>query len=105
MSFSDLPFGDGPFVTHDVPCRYLRDYFSTHSLNHLLVLNTTVEDVSKLPGSPKGKERWNLTLRRYNSERKVDEWWEEVFDAVIFGNGHYSVPFVSSPTTNVKQFV
>jgi cation diffusion facilitator CzcD-associated flavoprotein CzcO len=105
MSFSDLPFGDGPFVTHDVPCEYLKNYFSTHKLNHLLVLNTTVEDVSKHPESIKGKERWNLTLKRYDQERKVDEWWEEEYDAVIFGNGHYSVPFVSPPTNFVKYLV
>jgi cation diffusion facilitator CzcD-associated flavoprotein CzcO len=95
MSFSDLPFGDGPFVTHDVPYRYLKSYFTAHNLNQLLVLNTTVEDVSKINDCPKGKERWTLTLRRHDPSRKVDEWWQEEFDAVVFGNGHYSVPFVS----------
>jgi cation diffusion facilitator CzcD-associated flavoprotein CzcO len=95
MSFSDIPFGDGPFVSHEVPCQYLKNYFSAHELNSLLVLNTTVEDVSKIPDSPKKMERWRLTLRRRNLKGNVDEWWQEDFDAVIFGNGHYSVPFVS----------
>lgn len=95
MSFSDIPFGDGPFVGHEVPARYVREYFEEHGLSELLVLNTTVEDVSLIPGSIKGRERWKLTLRRFDKKRAVDEWWEEEFDAVIFGNGHYSVPFVS----------
>jgi cation diffusion facilitator CzcD-associated flavoprotein CzcO len=94
MSFSDIPFPGGPFVPHDVPCEYLRKYFSAHQLTSILVLNTTVEDVSKLP-SPKGRERWKLTLRRHDPQSNVDEWWEEEFDAVIFGNGHYSIPYVS----------
>lgn len=94
MSFSDIPFAYGPFVPHHVTCQYLQNYFSVHGLDPLLVLNTTVEDVSKLP-SPKGRERWKLTLRRHDPDRRVDEWWEEEFDAVIFGNGHYSIPYVS----------
>jgi cation diffusion facilitator CzcD-associated flavoprotein CzcO len=94
MSFSDIPFGDGPFVSHDVPCKYIKKYFGAHKLKSLLVLNTTVEDVSRISSSPKGRERWRLTLRRHDPERKYDEWWHEEYDAVIFGNGHYSVPFV-----------
>lgn len=95
MSFSDIPFGDGPFVTHDVPRRYLQSYVEKHDLDEFLVLNTTVEDVSRIPGTVEGRERWKLTLRRFDVGRGVDEWWKEEFDAVVFGNGHYSVPFVS----------
>jgi len=94
MSFSDIPFPYGPFVPHHVPCQYLESYISLHQLDSLLVLNTTVEDVSKLPNSPTGDEKWKLTLRRYDCVRDVDEWWEEQFDAVILGNGHYSVPYI-----------
>lgn len=97
MSFSDIPFGDGPFVGHEVPCRYVKEYFGKHGLRDLLVLGTTVEDVSVIrdSGRGEGRERWKLTLRRFDEGKGVDEWWEEEFDAVIFGNGHYSVPFVS----------
>lgn len=94
MSFSDVGFGDGPFVKHDVPCRYLQQYVVKHDLDEFLVLNTTVEDVSRISGSVKGMERWRLMLRRFDKGRGVDEWWEEEFDAVVFGNGHYSIPFV-----------
>ncbi|KAF2801886.1 FAD/NAD(P)-binding domain-containing protein [Mytilinidion resinicola] len=93
MSFSDIPFPGGPFVPHEVPHHYLEDYVTAHKLAPYFVFNTTVEDVSKLP-SPAGRERWKLTLRRHAPDRAVDEWWSEEFDAVVIGNGHYSVPFI-----------
>lgn len=97
MSFSDGPFAYGPFVPHYIPRQYIENYFSTHNLDNFLVLNTTVEDVSKLKDSKSDSsgEKWKITLRRYDAVREVDEWWEEVFDAVVIANGHYSVPFVS----------
>lgn len=103
MSFSDSRFAYGPFPPHWVPRQYIANYFSLHRTDSLLVLNTTVEDLSRLPGN----DRWKLTLRRYDSVRHVDVWWEEEFDAVIIANGHYSVPYVSlihrlSPCRNVE---
>ncbi|RDI80939.1 hypothetical protein Vi05172_g9137 [Venturia inaequalis] len=95
MAFSDVPFGDGPFVGREVPERYIKEYFSKHGLGGLLVLGTTVEDVSVLrDGEGKARERWRLTLRRFEGGRGVDVWWQEEFDAVVLGNGHYSVPFI-----------
>ncbi|TKW57271.1 Thiol-specific monooxygenase [Colletotrichum tanaceti] len=35
-----------------------------------------------------------LTLRKFDAARNVDIWWQEVFDAVVLANGHYSVPYV-----------
>jgi hypothetical protein len=96
MSFSDVRFAYGPFVPHYIPRQYLENYFSLHQTDSFLVLNTTVEDVSRLPpSSDDGFERWKLTLRKYDSARHVDIWWEEVFDAVVLANEHYSVPYVS----------
>lgn len=97
MSFSDISFPYGPFVPHYIPRQYIENYFPVHGLDRFLVLGTTVEDISKLSygeGDQAG-ERWKLTLRKYDIVRNVDEWWEEVFDAVVIANGHYSVPFVS----------
>ncbi|KAJ9156722.1 FAD/NAD(P)-binding domain-containing protein [Pleurostoma richardsiae] len=95
MSFSDTGFAYGPFPPHWVPRQYLQNYHSEHKTDSLLVLNTTVEDVSKLPPSQNGEpERWKLTLRKYDPARHVDIWWEEEFDAVVIANGHYSVPYV-----------
>jgi cation diffusion facilitator CzcD-associated flavoprotein CzcO len=95
MSFSDVPFSYGPFVPHYIPRQYVESYFSTHKTDEFLVLNTTVEDLSLLPSSQRShRTRWKLTLRRYDPALHVDIWWEEVFDAVVLANGHYSVPFV-----------
>jgi cation diffusion facilitator CzcD-associated flavoprotein CzcO len=95
MSFSDRPFPYGPFVPHWVPKQYIEDYFSWHKTDSHLVPNTTVEDVSRMPGiNNSHRERWKLTLRRFELARNVDIWWEETFDALIIANGHYSVPFV-----------
>lgn len=84
MAFSDVPFGDGPFVGREVPERYIKEYFSKHGLGGLLVLGTTVEDVSVLrDGEGRARERWRLTLRRFEGGRGVDVWWQEEFDAVF----------------------
>ncbi|KAF4443306.1 Thiol-specific monooxygenase [Fusarium austroafricanum] len=93
MSFSDKRFPHGPFVSHQVPRQYLQDYYSLHQMENLLVLNTTVEDVSKI-ATQDGQDRWRLTLRKYDAARQVDEWRQEIFDAVIVANGQFSVPYV-----------
>lgn len=89
MCFSDQRFSYGPFPPHHVPRLYLEHYVAIHSLDEHLVLSTTVEDASRLPG-----ERWQLTLRKHNVLRRVDEWWTEDFDALVLANGHYSIPFI-----------
>ncbi|CZT05624.1 related to flavin-containing monooxygenase [Rhynchosporium graminicola] len=94
MSFSDLPFAYGPFVPHNVPKQYVESYFSHHKIDSLLNLNTTVEDLSAIKVSKKGAERWKLTLRKHDSVRGVDIWWQDEFDAVVMANGHYGVPFI-----------
>lgn len=95
MCFSDQRFAYGPFPPHYVPRQYLENYVALHKLDEHLVLSTTVEDVSKIPASKPGAEKWKLTLRKHDLLRRVDIWWTEIFDAVIIANGHYSVPFVS----------
>ena len=99
MSFYDSRFPYGPFVPHWVPRQSIADYFSLHRTDQFLVLNTTVEDLSRL-----SKENgWRLVLRRKDSIRRVDVWWEEQFDAVIVANGHYSVPFVCAFSISVDH--
>ncbi|KAK4199556.1 hypothetical protein QBC40DRAFT_340418 [Triangularia verruculosa] len=95
MSFSDLPFPYGPFCPHHIPQQYITSYFSHHRTDSLLVLNTTLEDLSKLPPSnPGGYSRWKLTLRKHDPLQNLDQWWEEDYDAVVLANGHYSVPYI-----------
>ena len=98
MSFSDIPFAYGPFVPHHVPKQYVEGYFSAHRLDRReqLNLNTTVENLSLVKRESGGGGSWKLTLRKYDAVGRVDVWWEEVFDAVVLANGHYSVPYVFS---------
>jgi len=99
MCFSDSPFAYGPFVPHHIPRQYIENYFAIHKTDDFLQLNTTLEDLSRVPSlQAGGSDRWKLTLREYDPERHVDIWREEVFDAVVLANGHYSVPFVRKPS-------
>lgn len=88
MSLSDQRFAYGPFAPHWVPKQYIQNYFAFHRTDRFLVLNTTVEDLTR------HNDQWKLTLRRYDAVEKVDIWWAEHFDAVVIANGHYSVPYV-----------
>lgn len=92
MSFTDLSFPYGPFTPHWIPKQYIENYFSWHRTDRLLVLNTTVEDITLIN---RKTGRWRLTLRKPDVEGKQESWWQEEFDAVVIANGHYSVPFVS----------
>ena len=65
-------------------------------MEHLLVLNTTVEDLSRISDGT-GQDRWQLTLRKYNHAEGLDEWRQEIFDAVIIANGQHSIPYVCVP--------
>ena len=95
MSFSDARFAYGPFAPYWVPRQYIENYFSVNKLESYLQLNTTVENLVRIPhSSVVGEDRWKLTLRKYDALRHVDIWWEEEFDAVIIANGHYAVPYV-----------
>lgn len=89
MSFSDIPFPYGPFVPHWIPKQYIENYVAWHRIDSNFVFNTTVEDRLQLP-----LDRWRLVLRKHNTGRNFDDWWEEEFDAVILANGHYYVPYV-----------
>lgn len=95
MSYSDVPFPHGPFVPHHVARQYVESYFSIHQTDSLLVLNTTVEDLSQVAcPSCEGHKEWKLALRKHEPVQDVDIWWEENFDAVIIATGHYSIPHV-----------
>ncbi|KAJ8107185.1 hypothetical protein OPT61_g9038 [Boeremia exigua] len=90
MSLSDERFAYGPFAPHWVPKQYIQNYFASHRTDRFLVLNTTVEDITR------HGDGWKLILRRYDVVEKLDMWWAEHFDAVVIANGHYSVPYIPS---------
>ena len=80
---------NNPTRPYQVVAGYLEDGFK--DFRHLLSLNTTVERVEKV------EREWVLTLRKSGEPyrgHKQDYWWQEKFDAVIVGTGHYTVPYV-----------
>lgn len=108
MSWSDLPFPYGPFVPHWVPRQNIENYFTHHKIDSLLVLNTTVEDVSPSLKDSSGTESssgWTLTLRRFDPVAQLDVWWKEEFDAVIITNGHLNIPYVCKPNSSITEIM
>jgi cation diffusion facilitator CzcD-associated flavoprotein CzcO len=100
MSFSNEPIpttrstlsiskhgNDTPFRHHSVIKKYIEGLVNRNGYQKLVSYNTTVEKAEKL-----GNE-WKLILRR-ETEKGMDEWWVEWFDAVVVASGHYSVPYI-----------
>ncbi|KAK4170147.1 hypothetical protein QBC43DRAFT_348581 [Cladorrhinum sp. PSN259] len=97
MSFSDSRFAYGPFAPHHIPRQYIENYFSYHKTDSYLVLNTTLELLTRIPPSSAqedGLDRWSLTLRHHNPALNQDTWYTEQFDAVVLATGHYSIPYI-----------
>lgn len=100
MTFSDARLPYGPFAPHYIARQYVENYFALHQTDTFLQMNTTLEDLTRLPvAQRKGRCEWKLTLRKYDAASQVDVWWEEFFDAVVLANGHYAIPYVRKPTT------
>ncbi|KAK4230730.1 hypothetical protein QBC38DRAFT_383538 [Podospora fimiseda] len=89
MSFSDSRFSYGPFAPHHIPRQYIETYFSTHKTDPYLILNTTLELLTKTSSGG-----WKLTLRTHSPLLQTDKWYTQTFDAVILATGHYSIPFI-----------
>ncbi|KAJ7696707.1 hypothetical protein B0H17DRAFT_1177800 [Mycena rosella] len=86
--------------------RHVRSYASHHCLNlndycpttpgapPVTVYSTRVEKVEKDAET----HTWVLTLRRLErlreSQRILEEWWTEIFDAVVLATGPYTAPHV-----------
>lgn len=100
MSFSYSDFSDErteesvkffgpnhPFRHHSVVKDYIQKEIA--KFENLVQYNTSVEKVVK-----HGRQ-WIISLRVINkNNKKYDYWYEEVYDAIIVANGHYSIPYV-----------
>ncbi|KAI9834564.1 MAG: hypothetical protein M1819_002940 [Sarea resinae] len=89
MRFSDLAFPEEAqlFPKHDTVAGYLEEY--SKDVRHLIKFQTQVLDV-RPSRAPEGQETWLVkTLDLQAGEEK-----EEVYDAVVVANGHYSVPYI-----------
>ncbi|KAL7161265.1 hypothetical protein ACSBR2_041835 [Camellia fascicularis] len=102
MGYTDFPFvvkegGDRDtrrFPGHKELFLYLKDFCECIGLREMIRFNTKVEFVGMLDCDEFGKDlRWVVRSKEKRSEKVV----EEVFDAVVVANGHYSKPWL--PTT------
>ncbi|CAL5078936.1 unnamed protein product [Urochloa decumbens] len=105
MGFSDFQFVPRPGAAgrdarrfparHEVYC-YLRDFCAAFGLDDAVRLYTRVVRVTMAPQSSGGaaeEVKWQVTSVRVEPEGGEDgEAMEEVFDAVVVANGHYSQP-------------
>lgn len=92
---------DTPFRHHSVIRQYIEDLFVHKGYHGLVEYNTTVERAVKNPSS----QKWVLTLRRteQHADNPFDNWWDEIFDAVVVASGHYAVPYIPA-IPGLKEF-
>ncbi|KAK4160216.1 thiol-specific monooxygenase [Cladorrhinum sp. PSN259] len=104
MSYSDFPFPptlssrilsrygkDAPFRHREVIRQWIENIFVTGGYfeKGWVELSTTVERAEKVNGE------WVLTLRKEEGLLGgKDYWWQEKFDALVVGTGHYNVPWI-----------
>ncbi|KAJ0272133.1 hypothetical protein CBS470a_012828 [Colletotrichum nupharicola] len=62
--------------------------FTRGGHDKLVEFSTTVELAEK-----KG-DNWVLTLRKVVPGKSKDYWWQETFDAVVVGSGHFYLPYI-----------
>ncbi|KAG8092498.1 hypothetical protein GUJ93_ZPchr0012g19675 [Zizania palustris] len=95
MGFIDFPFVAGAgsadprrFPGHEEVLRYLEEFASRFDLYGLVRFETEVVRVRR-----DGDRRWTVTSRKLGEKGKRDE--EEVYDAVVVCNGHYTEPRIA----------
>ncbi|XP_047093819.1 flavin-containing monooxygenase FMO GS-OX-like 4 [Lolium rigidum] len=95
MGFLDFPFAAASsyvdarrFPGHQEVLRYLEDFARRFDLYGLVRFETEVVGVRREAGG-----RWAVTSRKLGEKGEQDE---EVYDAVVVCNGHYSEPRIAS---------
>jgi cation diffusion facilitator CzcD-associated flavoprotein CzcO len=95
MGFLDFPFSAASSVVdarrfpgHQEVLRYLEDFARRFDLYGLVRFETEVVGVRREAGG-----RWAVTSRKLGGKGEQDE---EVYDAVVVCNGHYTEPRIAS---------
>ncbi|KAI5017926.1 hypothetical protein ZWY2020_042814 [Hordeum vulgare] len=96
MGFLDFPFTAARgsvvdarrFPGHEEVLRYLEDFAQRFDLYGLVRFQTEVVGVRRVAGG-----RWAVTSRKLGEKGEQEE---EVYDAVVVCNGHYSEPRIAS---------
>ncbi|XBJ13410.1 hypothetical protein VPH35_005587 [Triticum aestivum] len=107
MGFTDFPFAPKPkdgrdsrrFPGHREVYLYLKDFCDAFGLMELVRLNTSAARVALAPG-PTPTRQWTVSSVDLGKCNGTEE-EEEVFDAVVVANGHYSQPIL--PTIKGMQ--
>ena len=87
MKHTDKPLENNPlFPSRQTIQSYLSDY--ALDIQHLVHFQTQVTSVRHLPFSD--QSTWLVRTRNL----RTDEFTEDVYDAVLVANGHYTVPFL-----------
>lgn len=79
---------DAPFRQRGIIRDWVEDIFIRGGHQNLIEFGTTVELAVK-----RG-EAWVLTLRKVLPGSTKNNWWQEVFDAVVVATGHFSLPYI-----------
>ncbi|XAR50007.1 hypothetical protein NMG60_11004210 [Bertholletia excelsa] len=99
MGYSDFPFvvkkeegrDTRRFPGHREVFLYLKEFSEWFGLREMIRFNTRVEYVGPLDY---GENFEDLKWAVRSKEKKTEKVFEEVFDAVVVANGHYSQPWV-----------
>jgi cation diffusion facilitator CzcD-associated flavoprotein CzcO len=98
MSYTQYPFPrnvspalqekygpDSPYHHREAIREWVEDIFHRNGQDKHVELNTTVELAEKKNG------KWILTLRKELPNKNF--WWQESFDGLVVGTGHYNIPW------------
>lgn len=86
---------------------HMNNFILENELQDHYRLNTSIEYVDK-----SGPDKWIVVARKSAPDEDYDEWYVELFDAIVVANGHFQIPYVpfymSSPSressTNIHEF-
>lgn len=81
---SIVPLTNLPIIKH-----HLDSFISSNGLEEYYRMNTSVEYVDRA-----GPSKWIVVAKRSAPGQNYDEWYVELFDAVVIGSGHFQIPYV-----------
>lgn len=81
---------ESPFRHRELIREWIEGVFTRGKSRELIQFNTTVE----VAEYDQKRAEWSLTLRREQTSKETDYWWQERFDALVVASGHFYLPYV-----------
>ncbi|CUS21627.1 LAQU0S03e06942g1_1 [Lachancea quebecensis] len=78
-----------PLITLDQVQRNFTDFIEESEGSNVFRTNTCVEYLDKI-----SLDKWVVVARHHLPGEEKDEWYMEIFDAVVVANGHFACPYV-----------